>query len=351
MTRRYYSSNARETQLTASVNNSVTTLQVDSPVGYPSSVPFLAHLELGTSNEEIVLVTAVAGSSWTVTRGYDSSTAVSHSTGARVVHGVAAIDFEDTATHLEATSSVHGVTGALVGATQTQTLTNKTLTSPTINGGTWNSPTLGSGATIPSATLSSPTITTPSITTPTITSGGSWAGSPTISTPTLTSPTIANFSNATHTHTDAASGGAISSGGSLFSLFQERSTSQSLTSSTFATIAGGTLSYTSPSAWPTGASKLVLNMSVHSVEYNGSPAGLKRLYARFVVDGSSHYPDSNGAPMYVVADSSLGQFWSFTFSWYVPLPSTSASHSIAAQLYLSGIDGSVGFSQLWAYTI
>lgn len=351
MTRRYYSSNARETQLTASVNNSATTLQVDSPVGYPASVPFLAHLELGTSNEEIVLVTAVAGNSWTVTRGYDSSTAVSHSTGAKVVHGVAAIDFEDTATHLEATSSVHGVTGALVGATQTQTLTNKTLTSPTINGGTWNSPTLGSGATIPSATLSSPTITTPSITTPTITSGGSWAGSPTINTPTITAPTIADLTNMQHTHTSASTGGTISSGGSLFSLFQEKSSATTLPSSTFTNIANGVLNYTSPSAWPTGASKLVLNMACHDVSYDGSPAGLKRLYARFLVDGSSPYPSADGASMYVVADSSLGQFWSFTFSWYIPLPSTSASHSIAGQLYLSLTNGSVALSQIWAYPI
>ena len=197
MVRRYYSSNARETQLTGSVNNSATSITVDSPVGYPASTPFLIHVELGTSNEEIMLVTGVAGSTYTVTRGYDSSTAVSHSAGARVVHGVAAIDFTDFADHIDATTNVHGLAGgaAPVGTTSTQTLTNKTLTSPTINGGTWNSPTLGSGATIPSATLSSPTITTPSITNPTITSGGSWAGSPTINTPTITVPTIADLTN------------------------------------------------------------------------------------------------------------------------------------------------------------
>lgn len=41
-------------------------------------------------------------------------------------------------THTSASSGVHGVTGSVVGTTDSQTLTNKTLTSPTINGGQVN---------------------------------------------------------------------------------------------------------------------------------------------------------------------------------------------------------------------
>lgn len=146
MARRHYSSNARETQLTSGVSNSDVTLQLDSPVGYPVSLPFCVTLELGTSNEEICLVTAVVGNSWTVTRGYDSSTALSHSSGAKVVHTLIGADPNDFAAHGEATTNVHGLSSgaAVVGTTSTQTLTNKTITSSTFTGTLSGSPTIGS---------------------------------------------------------------------------------------------------------------------------------------------------------------------------------------------------------------
>lgn len=177
MARLHHSSNARETSLTAGVNSSATTIAVDNPVGYPASTPFIILVELGTSSEEIMLVTAVVGSTWTVTRGYDGSTAVSHDLGAKVVHGVSAGEIDAANEHVESSTNVHGLAGgsAVVGTTSTQTLTNKTLTNPTVNSGTF--------------------------------SGGTY------SSPTLTTPTIGDFTNAQHTHADAASGGIISGGG------------------------------------------------------------------------------------------------------------------------------------------
>lgn len=56
---------------------------------------------------------------------------MAHSTGATARHGVSARDFTEPQTHIAGTNNVHGVTGNVVGSTDTQTLTNKDLTSGT----------------------------------------------------------------------------------------------------------------------------------------------------------------------------------------------------------------------------
>lgn len=68
--------NAAATTLSGSINNSVTSLTVASATGFPAIPRF--RILIGT---EILLVTGVAGTTWTVTRGEESTTAASHTSG------------------------------------------------------------------------------------------------------------------------------------------------------------------------------------------------------------------------------------------------------------------------------
>jgi hypothetical protein len=123
---RYYSNTAVETTLSAGITSSATTIQVAATTGFPASVPFTLALDAGASGEELVSVTAVAGTTLTVTRGFDNTTAVAHSAGAVIRHVHSAVDFKNSRDH-EAATVAHGATGAVVGTTNTQTLSNKTV--------------------------------------------------------------------------------------------------------------------------------------------------------------------------------------------------------------------------------
>lgn len=79
-------------------------------------------------------------------------------------------------------------TGAVVGISDTQTLTNKTLTTPTI------------ASIVNTGTLTLPTSTDTLV---------GRATTDTLTNKTLTTPTIGDFSNSTHNHENAAGGGTI----------------------------------------------------------------------------------------------------------------------------------------------
>lgn len=171
MQSRYYSATAQPTVLTASITPSDTTIQVQQDIGFPPNVPFIATVDYGTPSEEVLLVTNKAGLSWTVMRAYDGTSATSHDVNARLRHTWSAIDGTNSRVHEGSTNGVHGVTGNVVGTTDTQTLTNKTLTSPTIN-----SPTFGGTVSLASPTVTGTVAGGASYTAPTIT--GNVPGNP-----------------------------------------------------------------------------------------------------------------------------------------------------------------------------
>lgn len=133
MTVRYYSSVAAETTLVGSITNSSTTVQLASVVGLPPLVPYTIALDYEGVSEELVEVTAAAGTTLTVTRAIDGTSATSHNTGARVRHVSSARDFADSRSHENSTAAVHGLASgeAVVGVSSTQTLSNKTLNNAT----------------------------------------------------------------------------------------------------------------------------------------------------------------------------------------------------------------------------
>lgn len=124
---RFYSNTAVSTTLSGGINNSVTSMTVGSVSGFPVSFPYTLVIDRGTASEELVQVSSAAGTVLTVVRGVDSTTAVTHSAGAAVEHAVSARDFREPQEHIDNTTTAHGTTGAVVGTTNTQTLTNKTI--------------------------------------------------------------------------------------------------------------------------------------------------------------------------------------------------------------------------------
>lgn len=132
---RNYSSTATEKQLASNVTNVATQITLDNATNLPNP-PFILVLNPDTNIEEIVLVdadqTGVVSPTFKVTRAQDGTTAQTHTAGQVVRHMIVGSDLQAVSTHTDATAA-HGATGAVVGTTNTQTLTNKTLTSPKIN--------------------------------------------------------------------------------------------------------------------------------------------------------------------------------------------------------------------------
>jgi hypothetical protein len=94
------------TTLAANINDSTTDITVASATGFPSTVQYRI-----TINSEIMLVTAGAGTTtWTVTRGAESTVAAAHTSGDAVSHVLTAESMDKAVTDI-----VLGDTGSYDG--------------------------------------------------------------------------------------------------------------------------------------------------------------------------------------------------------------------------------------------
>ena len=122
---RYYSANAVDNTLAASITSGSGSMVLStSPIGYPPNYPFTLAIDYNTATEELVQVTAISGTTVTISRanaGLGSNTvgtAAAHGVGAVVRHVITAQDLTDAQNHYAATTSVHGIADTSVLATQ-----------------------------------------------------------------------------------------------------------------------------------------------------------------------------------------------------------------------------------------
>lgn len=138
-TRRQYKGAPVATTTTNSLGTSDTSVTIASTTGWPSGTDvFYVVIDPGTSSEEKCRCT-ISGSTLTLTRAADNTTAVAHASGATIYPCATAVDFDEAnlvASVLVATAgatlTLPTGTDTLVGRATTDTLTNKTLTSPVL---------------------------------------------------------------------------------------------------------------------------------------------------------------------------------------------------------------------------
>jgi hypothetical protein len=229
MTVRKYSSRAQQSTLASAITSTSSSMTLISGGGakvmggktLTGSETYTLVIDPDTSLEEIVDVTVYSsGDTLTITRGIENSgTGVAHSAGAVVRHMATGRDLQEANNHIEASSAVHGLSGTVVGTTDSQTLSAKILTTPTVN-----------GATLTGTVTSTATLTGGTVNATTLQQGGVQAVTTTGS-QTLTNKTIAIGSN-TVSGTTAEFNSALSDNDFATLAGSETLTNKTLTSPT-----------------------------------------------------------------------------------------------------------------------
>jgi len=144
--RREYVGAAQKAYLTAALGGSTANLTItcDDLTNWPTGIsgrPFYVVVDRNTASEEKILCASRSGNTITVYddgltngRGSDGTSVTSHSINAEIEHVFTATDADEANAHVNASSAVHGLTGSVVGTTDTQTLSNKTLNNTTFTG-------------------------------------------------------------------------------------------------------------------------------------------------------------------------------------------------------------------------
>lgn len=109
MTKKTFSGGVPATQLSGALSSSATSFTVSSATGYPSGSggPFVVCIDRGTASEEKILISSVASTTFTVAsggRGYDGTTATTHSSSATVEHVLDATTIAEANDHVNTTS-------------------------------------------------------------------------------------------------------------------------------------------------------------------------------------------------------------------------------------------------------
>ena len=108
VTRRQYKGAAAQTTTTNALSVSDTSVTLTATTGWPAaaSVPFIVVIDPGTSSEEKCSAT-ISGSTLTLTRAHDDTTAATHSSGA-TIYPVFSADEADEANLFASTMTTRG---------------------------------------------------------------------------------------------------------------------------------------------------------------------------------------------------------------------------------------------------